>query len=282
MITASLQAEIEKALGRKLLTVAPLSAANNALIYRLGMDGGHLVVAKVSQQGLDIEAFMLKYLKEKSKLPVPTIYYSNEHVIIMEFIESQYGADDKAQHHAAQLLADLHSIKAPMYGFERDTVIGSLRQPNPQSSDWVAFYAEHRLLYMARETYAEKKIDAKVMKQVEKIAGKLGQYFKNVNAPSLVHGDIWGGNILFSRGKVAAFLDPAIYFADHEAELAFIRLFNTFNDAFFARYNEISPIKPGFFEERADIYNIYPLLVHTRLFGASYARKVQKIVDKFS
>jgi fructosamine-3-kinase len=97
-----------------------------------------------------------------------------------------------------------------------------------------------------------------------------------------VHGDVWGGNILCGNGRVAAFLDPAIYYADPEVELAFIRLLNTFSDSFFARYSEISPIRPGFFEERAHIYSLYPLLVHTRLFGTSYARKAQKILDKFA
>ena len=78
-----------------------------------------------------------------------------------------------------------------------------------------------------------------------------------------------------------AFLDPAIYFADYEVELAFATLFETFGDEFFTKYQQITPIAPGFFEERRDIYNLYPLLAHTRLFGPSYARKVQKIVERF-
>jgi fructosamine-3-kinase len=97
-----------------------------------------------------------------------------------------------------------------------------------------------------------------------------------------VHGDVWSGNMVIGHGHIAAYLDPAIYYADAEVELAFIRLFNTFSDSFFAKYSELRPIRPGFHEERADIYNLYPLLVHTRLFGASYARKAQKILDKFS
>ena len=281
MITPALQSEIEKAIKRKIGSIAPLSAANNAQIYRLVLEGNVVLVTKVAERGLDIEAWMLNYLKTKSKLPVPAVLYSNEHVIVMEFVPSHHMLDDACQRHAAELLGELHNVRAETYGMERDTLIGALRQPNPQGKDWPAFFAEHRLLYMAREAQRENKIDAKIVKQIEKLAQKLPEMLKGFAPPSLIHGDIWGGNILAGRGKIAAFLDPAVYYADPEIELAFIRLFSTFGDAFFRRYGEIHPIRPGFFEERADLYSLYPLLVHTRLFGTSYARKAQKILDRF-
>ncbi len=282
MITAELRKEIERELGKKLVAAAPLSAANNAQIYRLGLDGGASVVAKVSARGLELEAFMLRYLRSKSALPVPTVYYSNDHLILMEYVPTDYSADDRGHRHAAEVLAALHDIHAPQYGFERDTLIGGLVQPNAQSSDWVSFFAEHRLLHMARAAFDEGKIEKKMMAQVEKLAGKLGGYIVRPQKPSLIHGDIWGGNILFARGRVAAFVDPAVYYADAEVELAFIRLFGTLNESFFMRYNDLHPIHPGFEDVRAPIYGVYPLLVHTRLFGTSYARKVQKVLDRFA
>jgi fructosamine-3-kinase len=281
MITATIQSEIEKNMKARIHSITPLSAANNAQIYRLMLDGGRNYVAKVAERGLDTEAWMLAYLKQKSQLPVPAVHYSNEHVIVMDFVESSYGLEDPGQTGAAEMLAQLHAITADSYGLERDTLIGSLRQPNTQSKDWPAFFAEHRLGFMAKEALAEKKIDAKMMKQVDKLLGKIPALLKGAAPPSLVHGDIWGGNILARRGRVAAFLDPAIYYADAEIELAFIRLFSSFNDSFFAKYNSLRPIRAGFYEERMDVYNLYPLLVHTRLFGASYARKVQRILEKF-
>lgn len=282
MLASAVQTEIETHLKRKIVSVSPLSAANNAQIYRMTLSDGSVCVAKLADHGLDVEAYMLQYLKDKSKLPVPTVYYSNEHVIIMEFIDSHYSVNDACQRNAADVLVELHKIRADSYGLERDTLIGFLRQPNTQGKDWVKFFAEHRLLHMAGEALKENKVDKSFMKQAEKLAGKLSGYIKSPNPPSLIHGDIWTGNVLAGRDKVMAFLDPAIYYADCEMELAFIRLLNTFSDSFFGRYNDLSPIKPGFFEERADIYSLYYLLVHARLFGTSYTRKAQKILDKFA
>ena len=282
MITPAIYGEIEQAMGCRILAVAPLSAANNAQIYRLSLANGEARVAKVAERGLDTEAWMLKYLQEKSDLPVPTVYYSNEHVIIMAFAQSQGMIDYRAEGGAAQQLAALHNVTADQYGIERDTLIGSLPQPGGWHSDWPKFFAEQRLLHMARKAMEENKIDARMMTQFEKLAAKLPNMLKNPQAPSLVHGDVWSGNVIVGRGGIAAYLDPAIYYADAEVELAFIRLFNTFSDGFFAKYNELRPIRAGFFEERADIYSLYPLLVHTRLFGASYARKAQKILDRLS
>lgn len=281
MITSSVRAEVEKALKRKIASITPLSAANNAQIYRLSCEDDTVFVAKVAEKGLDVEVWMLNYLREKSKLPVPAVHYGNEHIIIMQYIPSQHALDSAAQSDAAVHLAALHSIRAEQYGLERDTQIGTLRQPNTQTKDWVAFFGEHRLMYMAREALKEGKIDAKIMKMTEKLAGKLGGYLGTPNPPSLIHGDVWGGNVLAGRDRILAFLDPSLYYADPEIELAFIKLLNTFDSRFFSRYAEINPIKQGF-EERADIYNIYPLLAHARQFGVSYARKAMRLLEKFA
>ena len=92
---------------------------------------------------------------------------------------------------------------------------------------------------------------------------------------------MWAGNVLVNQGRVTGFVDPAIYFGDPEVELAFSTLFGTFGDSFFARYGELRPLKPGFFEERRDLYNLYPLLVHVRLFGGSYVSRVESVLNKF-
>ncbi len=116
---------------------------------------------------------------------------------------------------------------------------------------------------------------------LERLAGRLERYIEAGGRPALIHGDVWGGNVLARGGHIAAFVDPAIYFADPEIELAFSTLFGTFGEAFFERYGEIRPLAPGFFEARRDLYNLYPLLVHTRLFGGGYAASVAQILRRF-
>jgi fructosamine-3-kinase len=282
MISTTIQSEIEKEIHDRISSVTPLSTANNAQIYRLTLATNRVLVAKVAEHGLDTEAYMLKYLKEKTSLPVPAVYFSNAHVIAMEYIPAQTALDDPGHRHAAEVLAELHNVTADAYGHERDTALTSFAQPNGWTEDWVAFFVNNRLLNTAGELMKEGRVDTKFIKLLEKLSGKLPEMLKGYQKPGLVHGDVWGGNVLAAKGRVAAFLDPAIYYADPEVELAFIRLFNTFNSSFFSRYSEIRPIRPGFSEERADIYSLYPLMVHTRLFGPSYARKALKILEKYA
>ncbi|MDP6927871.1 MAG: fructosamine kinase family protein, partial [Rhodospirillales bacterium] len=120
-----------------------------------------------------------------------------------------------------------------------------------------------------------------MMSRLERLAGRLSEWIDEPCEPSLIHGDMWGGNVLCADGRITGFIDPAIYFADAEIELAFTTLFGTFGDDFFARYNEHRPLKPGFFETRRDLYNLYPLLVHVRLFGGSYVNSVETTLRRF-
>ncbi|MBX7253467.1 MAG: fructosamine kinase family protein, partial [Candidatus Promineofilum sp.] len=117
--------------------------------------------------------------------------------------------------------------------------------------------------------------------RVERLAGHLDHWLTAPAAPSLIHGDVWTTNVLARGGRITAFLDPAISFADAEIELAFIGLFGTFGRAFYQRYHALRPIAPGFFEERRDLYNLYPLLVHVRLFGGSYVGQVERVLADY-
>ena len=119
------------------------------------------------------------------------------------------------------------------------------------------------------------------LRLLERLCGRLPDLIGEAAPPSLIHGDVWGGNVLVRGGRIAAFVDPAIHYADAEVELAFSTLFGTFGEPFFRRYGELRPLRPGFFEARRDLYNLYPLLVHTALFGVQYARSVGRIADRF-
>ncbi len=274
---------VERALGTRLVSARPLGGGCIGEVYRAELEDGTPVVAKVDRAGeahLGREAYMLRYLRERSELPVPEVYHSSGTLLLMESVEG--GGDlPRAEAHAAELLAALHGVTAEAYGHERDTLIGSLSQPNPWTADWVEFFREWRLLYAARVAHEAGKLPAGLRVRVEEFAEGLEDLVGEPGRPALIHGDVWAGNVLAKGDRVTAFLDPAIYHADPEIELAYVSLFNSFGERFFERYGELRPIRPGFFEERRHLYALYPLLVHVYYFGGGYVGSVEATLRRF-
>ncbi|MEK7793039.1 MAG: fructosamine kinase family protein [Candidatus Hydrogenedentota bacterium] len=274
---------IAEALGRPVQHIGPLSGGCVGEVYRVVLSDGEEVVAKVDfgpDPRLGIEGYMLDYLAARSRLPVPKVLHNSPSLLVMEFLSGVSGFDAQAEEHAAELLADLHSITSYRFGFERDTLIGGLHQPNPWTEKWAPFFAEHRLIAMGKQAVDARRMNTNTLARIEKLCGKLDSLIEEPDRPSLIHGDVWSANVLAERGRITGFIDPAIYFAHPEIELAFITLFNTFGNAFFRRYNELRPIRPGFFELRRDLYNLYPLLVHLRLFGGGYLSNVESTLKR--
>jgi fructosamine-3-kinase len=254
---------------------------NTTELWLIDLADGSKVVAKRGR-GLTLEGAMLRHLAANSRLPVPELFHADDSLLVMSWIEGDGGLTVPAQEHAAELIAGLHDVGADRYGFAFDTLIGPLHQPNPESPDWIAFFRDHRLMHMARLALKENRIDGGLMGSIERLAELLPDLIGDPAGPSLIHGDLWGGNVLAYRGRIAGFIDPAVYHADPEIELAFSTLFGTFGEPFFRRYGELRPIRPGFFEVRRDLYNLYPLLVHVRLFGGGYRSQVARIVNRFA
>ena len=262
----------------------PLGGGCIGEVYRAELEDGTPLVAKLDREGeshLEREAYMLRYLREKSDLPVPEVYHGSERLLLMEFVEGTSSFSEGAERHGAELLARLHGITWDAYGHERDTLIGSLDQPNPPTESWVEFFRDHRLLYLARVAHDAGRLPGEDLGRVERLAERLDDYLEEPERPSLIHGDVWSANVLAKGDRISAFLDPAIYHADPEIELAFISLFNSFGDRFLEAYEELRPVRSGFFETRRDLYNLYPLLVHVYFFGGGYLRSVQSTLRRF-
>ena len=275
---------IEEHLGERLRRARPMGGGCIGEVYRVDLADGTTLAAKVDREGashLEREAYMLRYLRENSELPVPEVYHGSETLLLMEFVEGSSRFSEGAERHAAELLSGLHGITAEAYGHERDTLIGSLDQPNPRTESWSEFFRDQRLLYMARVAHEAGRLPAEDLERVEQLAERLDEYLEEPGRPSLIHGDVWSANVLAKGDRITAFLDPAIYHADPEVELAFISLFNSFGEAFFEHYREMSPIRPGFFEGRRDLYTLYPLLVHVYFFGGGYLSSVRSTLRRF-
>lgn len=276
---------IAAAAGAPVKRMDPISSSSSASVYRTELVDGGLVAVKIADPEtgrLQVEGAMLDDLARASRLPVPRNLYAAPELLVMSWIDTDGdGLTPAAQRHAAELLAELHGASAPRFGYDRDTLIGGLAQPNGWMESWRDFFAERRLLFMARAAHESDRLSAATLARVERLAGRLERWIADDTVPSLIHGDMWGGNVLTRGDRIAAFVDPALYFADAEIELAFATLFDTFGAPFFARYGELRPLREGFFEERRDLYNLYPLLVHVRLFGGGYVAAVERSLTRY-
>ncbi|MCO6453379.1 MAG: fructosamine kinase family protein [Caldilineales bacterium] len=272
-----------EALGEQPMSIQPLGGGCVGKVYKIRMADGMVYAAKYAERGgagLDREAFMLRYLRDHSQLPIPAVIFTDERLLVMQLISGTSRFSDAAQRHAAELLADLHAIAASRFGFGRDTLIGGLNQPNPWNDSWVTFFAEHRLGYMADAALQEGRLPRQFHRQLHALIPRLAELLPEPDQPSLLHGDVWTTNVLADGDSITGFLDPAIYFGHPEIVLAFITLFNTFGVPFFERYHQLRPIAPGFWEVRRDIYNLYPLMVHVRLFGGGYVSSVGSVLAR--
>lgn len=276
--------KIEQITGKEIRAIRPLSGGMIGDVSRVNFVDGESLVAKIAtgeNATLDIEGRMLIYLADNSDLPVPQVIHSEKTLILMTYIDNSGGISRSVQEDAAHHLAGLHTITTEKFGLTFDTLIGGLHQPNPQYDNWIDFFREQRLIYMAQVAHEAGQLSLPYLKRIDQFATKLENYLSEPDKASLIHGDMWGGNVLALNNKIAGFVDPAIYYAHPEIELAFSTLFGTFGQAFFDVYTNLRPLKPDFFTIRRDIYNLYPLLVHVRLFGGGYVSQVNNILQRF-
>lgn len=178
-----------------------------------------------------------------------------------------------------EALADLHGHHEKRFGLDHDNYIGRLPQSNRWHRNWTIFFIQERMKPQLKMAINAGKLRSGILSNFEAMYKRLPDIFPD-EPPSLLHGDLWGGNYFFDETGKATIYDPAVYYGHREIELAFTHLFGGFSKAFYSAYEDAYPLTSDF-SKRKDIYNLYPLLVHTNLFGGSYARQVEGIVDRF-
>ena len=282
-----LKMRLEDVLGSPVVEASPLPVGFGLVGRDVRLaDGRRLAVkAHLGNHGrtssLALEAYMLGELARHSGLPVPHVHYADAFLLVMDFIAHDGGGiTPSVERHAGELIANLHATRREGFGYERDTLIGPLAQPNPKYPRWVPFFGDQRLWFMARQAHEEGSLPAALLGRIERLAERIDNYLVEPAFPSLLHGDLWTGNALVRGDRIAGFVDPAIYCGSPEIELAFATLFGTFGEAFFEAYEGLMKLEPGFHEERRDIYNLYPLLVHVRLFGSSYLARIDATLGR--
>jgi fructosamine-3-kinase len=198
--------------------------------------------------------------------------------LVLEWIELASSTSD-AEARLGQQLATQHRVMAAQFGFRRDNTIGSTAQHNGTSCDWVEFFRERRLraqLDLARRNGYRGALQERGLLLLE----LMGAYFASYRpVPSLLHGDLWGGNWGVDAMGAPVIFDPAVYYGDREADLAMTRLFGGFGSAFYTAYQRHWPVDQAA-DSRRGLYNLYHVLNHANLFGGAYAGQALSMIDR--
>ncbi len=227
-----------------------------------------------------LEAKMLDYLW-KNNVPVPKVIECNNGYLLLEYAAADEALSASSQKHLAKIIANMHMITTNQYGFSFDTCIGTLRQPNDWTQNWVSFFRTYRLEYIIQLLLKEFKIQQGFFSRMMLFLDDLEKFLPKAPSSSLLHGDLWTGNILCSSKRVTALIDPALSYGHNEQDLAYSTLFNTTDKNFFQTYSAIIPIDPEFWDTRKDIYNLWPILCHAYWFGSSYTADAARIISRF-
>lgn len=218
-----------------------------------------------------------------TSLRVPQVFATGETKSGTGFLLQEYITEGRSKPDSAetfgQALASLHKHHKEQYGLDHDNYIGKLPQSNSWHDNWIDFFVEERMQPQLKMATNAGKLGSSTVAHFETMYKQLPDIFPD-EPPSLLHGDLWGGNYFFDEDGHATIYDPAVYYGHREIELAFTHLFGGFPGTFYNAYEESYPLENDF-SQRKDVYNLYPLLVHTNLFGGSYARQVEGIVRRF-
>jgi len=198
--------------------------------------------------------------------------------LLMEFIRSGSASPADEFRFGAEL-AGLHNQTTSHFGLDHDNYIGRLPQSNRHHENWSAFFIDERIKPQIISAIDSGRLSANILKHTERFYSELESIFPDCK-PSLLHGDLWGGNYFFDTNGTGVLIDPAVYYGHPEMDLAFTRMFGGFSAQFYKGYESVTELADGF-DDRIPVYNLYPLLVHVNLFGGGYAMQARRFLEKY-
>lgn len=235
-----------------------------------------------SNNALQAEVQSLELLRQTilsngiAELSIPQVHSVSDSKLTTEFIEAINPSNEQWRQLGLGL-AKLHSVTQSSFGFAADNYIGLNPQLNTWSNDWAWFFVNYRLLPQIKWiNHSTKKSWA--MQVLQQNNSNIIDYLSENSAqPSLVHGDLWSGNVLFSEEGVWL-IDPACYFADSEVDIAMTELFGGFSTEFYSSYKQHKSLSSQY-QTKKQIYNLYHYLNHYNLFGSSYWQECEHGIE---
>lgn len=270
---------------KEIKSIKPISGGSINEAYRVS-DGKNALFIKSNEAkflpSFEVEQKGIALLKQNSQFELPEVIeqgvYNDESFILMNFIQKgvkklSFWTD------FAHNLAKMHQCTQIEFGLDYNNCIGTLDQINTYKDDFINFFIECRILPQLDLAAKFGLLVPETIDGIDELCSELYNYIPDEN-PALLHGDLWSGNFMVNSKGQVALVDPAVYYGHRESEIAFTQLFGGFDPEFYTAYNEVFPMQNGW-EERLDIYNIYPLLVHVNIFGPSYANSINNILNKY-
>lgn len=281
---------ISEALGEPIAIVSRVSGGDINQAARAATRGGGSIFVKWNPRqprGMFAEeARGLRALREADGCRVPEVLAVGDGAaggpafLALEWIES----GSPAQAHAEALgrgLARQHRATAARFGFHADNFIGSTPQPNAWEEDLVTFFRDRRLGFQHELLRTRGRSSPALDRRLDALRARLHEWLTLPSErPALLHGDLWGGNVMTGPVGEPVLIDPAAHYGCREADLAMTELFGGFPRGFLQAYEEAAPLEPGY-EERRDLYNLYHVLNHANLFGGGYAGSAERMCRRY-
>ena len=211
----------------------------------------------------------------------PSIINYNDNLLIMSYINNDDDQPNQTNDDLLNSIISLHSNKSKNYGFSFDTQIGGLKQINSSSKNWLEFYRDKRLIYIFDLVNKNQPMDETINTKIDLLIKKMDNFIPNKPISSLLHGDLWEGNILFKNKKFVGFIDPGSFYGHNELEISYLRWFNPkfIDESFLDKYNDHIKIDK-YYLEYEPIYQLYYSLLNVYLWDRSYIEDVRKLLEK--
>ena len=250
-------------LGGVIRRAQTLHGGDLSQIVQILLDDGREVIVKNGPAPM-VEAAMLRAIAA-SEAPAPKVLAASDEALVIELLPAD-GSLNGAWACLGAALKTLHATAGERYGWPKDYAFGPVAIANGPTDDWPSFWAERRLLVNLTH------IPSALARRIEVLAADLSNRLPARPRPALLHGDLWGGNVLVAGNRVSGLIDPACYYGHVEVDIAMLTLFDRPGSAFYEAYGRL---EPGH-EERLLIYRLWPALVHLRLFGSGYRSLVEQ------